>query len=198
MGGKKNQGKVPGAKFLEISNIFLKNQSSLKRFIGRFVQQPQDIEDIVHETFLRTYMAEINTRIKSPRAFLYKTARNLALKHLDKCSYRLVDHIEDLSTLEVLMDEISTETRVQSQEQFYIFCRAVSNLPLQCRKAFILRKIYGYSHKEIAKELEISISTVEKHLAHGLLKCHEYMCRQGLGYNQPDPVQGDNNDEDVG
>jgi RNA polymerase sigma factor (sigma-70 family) len=158
-----------------ISGVFLKYQTLLKRYIARFIRQPQDIEDIVHETFLRSYAAEISSHIESPRAFLFKTAKNLALKHLDRCSTRLVDHMADLSSLEVLVDELCCERKVQSQEQFYTFCRAVSALPLQCRKAFILRKIYGFSHKEIAENLEISVSTVEKHLAHGLLKCSEYM-----------------------
>ena len=134
-------------------------------------------------------MAEINTRIRSPKAFLFKTAKNLALKHLDKCSYRLVDHIEDLSTLEVLVDEISTESRAQSEEQFSIFCRAVSTLPLQCRKAFILRKVYGLSHQEVAEHLNISVSTVEKHLAQGLIKCNDYMCNRGVGVNQDDTTR---------
>jgi len=145
------------------------------------MRQPQDIEDIVHETFLRAYEAEIHTQIKSPKAFLFKTAKNLALNHLDKCSYRLVDYIEDSETIDVLVDRISSERRAESDEQFFIFCRAVSSLPIQCRKVFILRKVYGFTHKEIAEQLEISRSTVEKHLAQGLLKCNEYMHAKGVG-----------------
>jgi len=173
----------------DLLKIFLKHQALLKRYLTRFIRQPEDIEDIVHETFLRTYAAEINTRIRSPKAFLFKTAKNLALNHLDKCSYRLVDYIEDLTRLEVLVDEISTENRVQSEEQLSIFCRAVSTLPLQCRKTFILRKVYGLSHQEVSEHLDISISTVEKHLAHGLLKCNEYMCNKGVGITQDDSTR---------
>jgi len=169
-----------------ISDVYLKYQTLLKRYMTRFLRQPQDIEDILQEAFLRSYVAEINMDIRSPRAFLFKTARNLALKHLDKSSTRLVDYIEDLGTLEVLVDEISTEDRAQSQEQFIIFCRAVSILPLQCRKAFILRKVYGLSHKEVAEQLGISTSTVEKHLAHGLLKCNEYMRSKGASFDEGD------------
>ena len=168
----------------DISKVFLKYQFLLKRYLTRFIRQPQDIEDIVHETFIRSYAAEINTRIQSPKAFLFKTAKNLAFKHLDNSSHRLVDYMEDLSTLEVLVDEISAESKAQSEEEFLIFCQAVSTLPLQCRKTFILRKVYGLSHHDVAEHLGISISTVEKHLAHGLLKCKEYMCARGFGINQ--------------
>ena len=165
-----------------ISATFLKYRSSLMRYISRFIHQPQDIEDIVHETFLRTYAAEISTQIQSPRAFLFKTAKNLALKHLDKCSVRLTDYVGDLDALEVSMDELSTEARVESQERFIAFCRAVRTLPLQCRRAFILRKVYGLTHKEVAEQLDISVSTVEKHLAQGIIRCNQYMRSRGFNY----------------
>ena len=168
-----------------ISATFLKYRSSLMRYISRFIHQPQDIEDIVHETFLRTYAAEISTQIQSPRAFLFKTAKNLALKHLDKCSVRLTDYVGDLDALEVSMDELSTEARVESHERFIAFCRAVRTLPLQCRRAFILRKVYGLTHKEVAEQLDISVSTVEKHLAQGIIRCNQYMRSRGFNYKNP-------------
>jgi len=166
-----------------ISGLFLKHRSALMRYISRFIRQPQDIEDIVHETFLRTYAAEINTQIRSPRAFLFKTAKNLALNHLDKCSTRLTDYMGDLDTLQVSVDTISTEARAESQERFIAFCRAVRRLPLQCRRVFILRKVYGLSHKEISEQLNISVSTVEKHLASGIIKCQDYMRSRGYDSN---------------
>jgi len=166
-----------------VSTTFLKYRSSLMRYISRYIHQPQDIEDIVHETFLRTYAAGIGTQIQSPRAFLFKTAKNLALKHLDKSSVRLTDYVGDLETLEVSMDEFSTEARVETQERFIAFCRALRTLPLQCRRVFILRKVYGLTQREVAEQLEISISTVEKHLAQGIIKCQQYMRSRGF-YNR--------------
>lgn len=166
----------------DVSTAFMGCKASLQRYIARFIHHPQDIEDIVHETFLRTYAAEIKTQIHSPKSFLFRTARNLSFKHLDKSSYKLTDYLEDLDLSEVLIDEVSNEHRVEAQEQFAFFCKAVRRLPSQCRRAYILRKVYGLSHKEIAEHLDISINTVEKHLASGILKCSEYMSRHGYSY----------------
>ena len=54
----------------------------------------------------------------------------------------------------------SLERQFESRERFLMFCRAVRELPLQCRRAFILKKVYGLSQKEIADYLGISESTV--------------------------------------
>src|SRR5690606_20794216 len=51
----------------------------------------------------------------------------------------------------------------------------------QCRKAFVLRKVYGYSQKEIADSLGISENTVEKHIATGIKRCTGYMMARKAG-----------------
>lgn len=57
-------------------------------------------------------------------------------------------------------------------------------LPPQCRRAFELRKVDGLSYKEIAKRMKLSPSTIEKHVATGLLKCMDTLRRKG--YNPAD------------
>jgi len=55
----------------------------------------------------------------------------------------------------------------------------VRDLPLQCRRVFLLRKVYDLSYQEIAKRLEISVSTVEKHMLNGVTKCSAYLRAHG-------------------
>ena len=169
-------------KVTAICKSFLEHKSLLKRYISQFIKHPHDIEDIVHDAFLNSYAAELNTKIHRPRAFLYQTARNLALKHLNKSSTRLTDNLADLDLSEVLIDRLSPEDSIESHEEFALFCKAAQKLPLQCRRAFILRKVYGLSHKEIASHLDISVSTVEKHLATGVSRCLDFMRSRGFTY----------------
>jgi RNA polymerase sigma-70 factor (ECF subfamily) len=62
-----------------------------------------------------------------------------------------------------------------SNDEFANFCQAVRLLPIQCRKVFVLKKVYGFSQKEIAKQLTLSESTVEKHIALGIKRCTLFM-----------------------
>ena len=56
---------------------------------------------------------------------------------------------------------------------------------VQCRRAFVLKKVYGYSQREIAQELELSESTVEKHIANGVKRC-TYFMMQRMAETSPD------------
>ena len=154
---------------------FLACRTSLTRMVGRIVNR-HDVDDILQEAFMRSYEAAGKSTIRNPRAFLLRTATNLALNHVSRASNKLNAQMEDLTLPEVyqLVTE-SPESQLDANQRFVTFCRAVGGLPEQCRRAFILKKVYGLSQQEIADRLEISQSTVEKHIAKGLMMCREYM-----------------------
>jgi RNA polymerase sigma-70 factor (ECF subfamily) len=111
---------------------------------------------------------------------MLKTARNLALNQATSAASTRVQHTEDFVESIVPAAE-GLESQVEAREKFLGFCRAVRHLPAQCRRVFILKKVYGLSQKEIAEYLGISESTVEKHVAAGLLMCMRSM--RAMGYS---------------
>ena len=150
------------------------------RMVSRIVP-PKEIEDIVQEAYVRICQMDKREPVEQPKSFLMKTARNLAYDHLKKAETRLADPVEtefDYETQASVTDQVFD--RVASSEEFALFCEAIRQLPPQCRRVFVLKKVYGYSQKEIVKELNLSESTVEKHIAVGFKRCASYM----LGINQ--------------
>lgn len=139
---------------------------------------PKDIEDIVQETYVRVCQIDSSSSIKHPRSFLFKTARNLALDHVKRAESRLTtgvtreEEFDDAMAGKWADDPCDTAS---SNAEFAFFCEAVRQLPVQCRKVFVLKKVYGYSQKEIAKTLGIAESTVEKHIANGVKRCTKLM-----------------------
>lgn len=158
-----------------VFKAFLENESVIRRYLRRFSSSSHDIDDITQETILRALKAEKSKDIKEPRAFLFGVARNVVRKRLDKKARSLIDYIEDFAPAEYVSNMPSVSDTYESRERFQIFADAVVTLPPQCQRVFVLKKVYGYSHKEISKKLGISISTIEKHVATGLKRCSEYM-----------------------
>ena len=155
------------------------------RAVSRLVP-PKEIEDIVQETYVRICAVEKTEQILHPRAFLYRTARNLALDHLKRAETRVNVSMEDDSVnLDSGTDDLDeVYNQVSATQEFEHFCEAVRHLPLQCRKAFVLKKVYGYSQKEIAENLKISENTVEKHIAMGLSRCRQFMKQAPASANE--------------
>lgn len=158
-----------------VLGAFETHKSALKRFISRFLQNAQDIEDVAQEAFLRAYTAEKKSDIQQPKSFLFRIAKNVAVSELRLKSRQITDYIEDQASQDVLLGEWTLEDEVSAQEKLGIHCEAVSTLPPQCRRVYLMRKVYGMPHKEIAERLEIAVSTVEKHLMKGVELCDRYV-----------------------
>jgi RNA polymerase sigma-70 factor (ECF subfamily) len=164
-----------------ILEAYLENEAALKRFLRRFIKSREGADDLAQEAFLRAFAAESEREIVAPKAFLFKVARNLALNELAKLSSAATEPLGDFDGLEVLEDsnQAAVDDAVDGRERIRMLARAIAALPPQCAKVFILRKMQGLSQKEIAARLNISVRTVENHVALGLVRCKAYMRAHG-------------------
>ncbi len=180
----RNESKVAGhnediSSRRRFERVYLDCYDALKAVIARYLKRPEDIEDIVQETFIRTYEARQHSKISNLQGYFFATARNLSLKHKALHAHKITDCLADLGIAEVLDDRPSLESEIESREQFSIFCEALRQLPVQCRRVLILKKICGLSHEEVAKKLHITVSTTNQHLAKGIARCALYMHERG-------------------
>jgi RNA polymerase sigma-70 factor (ECF subfamily) len=170
-----------------VVSVFVENFSLLRRFLSRFFSERQDIEDVAQETFLRAYVAEQRKNIKQPKAYLFRIAKNLALTKLERKSRQIAYYInesgdcvcESGDNFDFTAQE-STYGEVEAQELLGIYCDAVASLPEKCRQVFLLRKVHGLGHQEIADRMGLSVSSVEKYLLRGILECKAYMEKKGV------------------
>ena len=146
----------------------------MRRFIRRFLYKAEDIDEIAQETFLRAYKTTQGRDIDSPKAYLFQVARSLAYKELSRKTRKLTDYLEDALEDDVAQGD-SLEDEVVAQQKVSIFLEGVAELPPKCRRVFLMRKVQAMSYKEIAAELSISVSSVEKHLAIGVERCRQYV-----------------------
>lgn len=158
-----------------VSAAFLENHAFLKRFLARFFSDRQDIEDVAQEAFLRAYVAEQQKEIEQPRAYLFRIAKNLALTKLTKKSKNITDYLEESGASVVIEWGAAADSEVEAEESLGLYCEAVAALPEKCRQVFLLRKVHGLAHKEIAERMSLSVSSVEKYLFRGVLECRTFV-----------------------
>ena len=168
-----------GAGVTNMTLSFLEQQGPLKSFISKFVKRPQDVDDIAQDTFIRAIRAEKRNDIEFPRAYLYRIARNLSFEFLSKKHVKLTNYIEDCALDDICVPVADVEKTIAVNERMVRVKEAIADLPPQCQRVFIMHKVYGFKYREIASQLGISMSTVEKHIISGLRKCrHSVLAKE--------------------
>lgn len=151
----------------------MESRIALRNYIRRLVRSEDAVEEIVQEAFLRTY--EQADAVKTPRAFLFSTARNLAADRRRHERIAATDPVGDFDDSAVVARDKAPEDVLIADEASRLLKHAIDRLPPQCHAALTLKVFHGYSYKEIAATLGLSEKTVEKHIGTGLDRVHTYL-----------------------
>lgn len=154
-------------------------RDGLVRSVMKMCARQDDVDDILQETFLRALSANEKSRIKSPQDYLFVVSRNLVLERLSRSSREIVMEINDAMAG---VDEISADRKLHHRQKLEVLNEALHLLPEKKRRAILLRKFYGLSHNEIAKKMDVSVSSVEKYIAGGIQQCKRIMSSKGYEF----------------
>lgn len=146
---------------------------------SRFPSVP-DVDDLVQESFHRVWLAREAGPILAPKAFLFATARHLALDQIRRDRVATFEPIAEMDESSVLQEETSVPDAVAKTQELQLLTRAIQQLPDRCRQVLTLRKIYGLSQREIAAKLGIAEHTVEVQVGLGMRRCAEFLAKLGL------------------
>lgn len=155
--------------------LFLQKNRKILATVARRLMVSADVDDIIQETLVRALESEKLKTINQPEGFLIGIAKNVAREEARRRIALNQQLLEDLELENHIADEPSIDSIVDGRQRMEIFAGAIRKLPPRCARVFVMKHVFGASHKEIAAELGISVSTVEKHVALGLKTCRAYM-----------------------
>jgi RNA polymerase sigma factor (sigma-70 family) len=128
-----------------------------------------DVEDVVSEVLTRAYSSDNWRRMDQGRALLFQIARNLLVDAARRHAIVSIDFVADLETLNLDDGQPSPEATAAARDELRRLQRVLDALPPQPRRVFLMRRVQDLSPQEIAAELRLSVSTVEKHLAKAMV-----------------------------
>ncbi|MFJ4259413.1 sigma-70 family RNA polymerase sigma factor [Pseudomonas monteilii] len=139
-------------------------------FLSARLGSRQAAEDVAHDAYLRVLERTAAQQIEHPRAFLYRTALNLVIDRHRRQVLRQSEPLEVLD-LDERWHSPAPGLDMQLEQRLALMQKALDELSGPCRESFLLRKLDGLSHEQIAQRLGISRSLVEKHIVNAMKHC---------------------------
>lgn len=167
-----------------LSAAFLLHRRSLMWSVMRIVRDPQTAEDLAQETYLRAARAAESGPIEHLEAFLYQTARNLALDHLRRQRTRGGVQVDGLNIEEIEKVPASSPTPeavIIERERLNRFWQALSALPERAQTVVVLSRVEGWQNGQIASHLGVSERTVFNDLKLAMAHCRDAIRRLDEG-----------------
>ena len=137
-----------------------------------------EIEDIIQETYSRILALDTFDHISKPRAYAFQVAYSIVLDHVRRLKVVAIDAVPDLDAMSDSFDAFTPEVILSARQDLKRLAHDLAALPDRVREVFQLRRIDGISQRETAFRLGIAESTVEKHMARGLVMMADWF---GLG-----------------
>lgn len=141
----------------------------LLKFLTRTTGDRHTAADLVQAAYLRLLDRSSTAEIQEPRALLYRTAINLSID-LHRRERVRQDEVAGFDA-EGMPTEDCPQEGLARDQQLVLLQRALDELSPACREAFLLRKLEGLSHGQIAEQLGLSKASVEKHIVNAMRHC---------------------------
>lgn len=169
-----------GGEKAAFSKIYQMYFPKLVRFAREYVVSTEDAENIVQDIFMYLWEhREMMDSIKNLNAFLFTLVKNRCIDFYRQKT--LMDSKqESLDKLKDRESKLKIKALMQFDENIFIekeietlLEKAIESLPEKCRRVFILSRINGLKHEQIASGLNISVNTVQNHIVIALRRLKE-------------------------
>lgn len=150
----------------------------LRRLLRSRGASLDDADELIQEAFLRLQVYCREHQVHKTEAFLVRTVLNLATdrqRHHVHTQYVTAA----VKALQLIESAPPADDVLAAQERLLRMKAGLDRLSPRRREVFVLNRIEGYSFPQIARQLGITLSAVEKHAAKAVLEMTDWMEGEG-------------------
>jgi len=152
-----------------LQSVVYQYSDQLLLFSIGFVRKREIAEEIVSDAFVTLWNQQHKaSEIRDLKSYLYILVRNASISHLRKMNGKREISIDDLQEYHTL-PITGPETEDFTEEVLTQINKAIDQLPPKCKIVFTLAKVQGMKYKEISELLNISVKTINNHIANALV-----------------------------
>lgn len=163
-----------GSQGNNVADLYTEHHGWLVRLLRRKLGNPETADDLAQDTFIRILSAgltaSLREQIREPRAYLTTVASRLTAQYFR----RLALERAYLDAIAGLPEEAtpSPEERLLVLEALSEINRVLDGLGPRVREIFLLSQLDGLTYPQIAAQLEVSTSTVQKSMLKAFRHCY--------------------------
>jgi RNA polymerase sigma-70 factor (ECF subfamily) len=152
-----------------VERLFREHNDALIRFLQVRLRSRQEATEVAQEAYVRLLSLDEPGAVSYLRAFLFKTAANLAVDRIRRGQVHL--RATDQSHFRNFKDSRTPERHAAGEQTLARMGRLVAAMPPKCRHAFVLHRFHGRDIASIAREMNIAERTVRAYVERALLQC---------------------------
>lgn len=154
--------------------------TELLRYLRTKLNDHNVAADLVQEACVRIMRYRERLEGDALRSMLYRIVNNLLVDHWRRTEARnLKDHVP-IEDEPLAAPDPQPEDALVEEQRLAALKRAIQSLPPKRRRVLILARLQGKPHAEVARECDISVSGVEKHLARAIVACGDLLRKSDL------------------
>ena len=157
--------------------LYAEHHHWLRGWLARRLNSHADAADLTHDTFLRTLTSPHLGQLDEPRAFLCMVAKRVLYTFWRRGELERA-YLEALANLPE-PGAPCEETLAVLREALEAVDVLLAGLPAKVRHAFLLNRLEGLTHQQIADQMQVSLSSVERWVRRAVTHC--YLAKLGAG-----------------
>ncbi|MDR5171880.1 sigma-70 family RNA polymerase sigma factor [Methylobacillus flagellatus] len=160
---------LPDSQQQMLGTLYTEHHGWLQGWLRKRLGCVFEAADLAHDTFVRIAVQHELENLREPRAYLTTVAHGLMVNQLRR---RKLEQAYLAALAQAPAHEIpSPEAQAMLLETLLEIDALLDGLPGKVRMAFLMVQLEGASHADIARRLDVSVSSVRKYIMRALAHC---------------------------
>jgi RNA polymerase sigma factor (sigma-70 family) len=156
-----------------VERLFREHNEALIRFLRGRVGSHHEALEVAQEAYVRLLSLDQPGAVSYLRAFLFKTAANIAIDRRRR--NQNFDKVAGRQLFSELTENRTPERQLSGEQTLRHLGALIESMPPKCRESFVMNQIHGLDAASIAHRLGITDSMVRKYVVRALLHCRAHM-----------------------
>ena len=152
-----------------LSKLFEEHNRTLHSFLLTRLGNEQEAREVAQEAYVRLLQLDRPGTISFLRAYLFKTAANLAVDRIRQQVNRA--RLDQIAPQTEPVDRLSPDHRLMATEELDVLERALLELPHSHRRAFMLHRFEDWPTAEIARDLGVRERSARNYITRAAVYC---------------------------